>query len=365
MNDHWPIRPSGNNDDTFQKDVVPKFAEAYQDGGMTRRDAIKRLGGTVMVSSFFAANAPLTAAASRAAFPTAARRATPDHYVRRGNASLYFEDVGHGPVIMTTHGVTENHLYWSLPGVVDALIAAGYRVVSTDMRAHGLTHVAGAKKGYDVETMAGDIGAIADHLGIERFHLLTHATGGMVGLRYAMGQSDRLLSLMSTDTGSATVPSDEIAEITDPDQTFERLPPQPNGLAARFRGRTWDEIIADLRPNAAQDVFLNRMDAAVRPEAAWAQYLALVRLGDPDTLADFITVFYDDPNPYIARLRKITCPNLVLNGEHDILFVKPSEQLARELPHVKHVVLPGLGHMTALEDPERTTAEILDFLAAL
>jgi hypothetical protein len=32
---------------------------------------------------------------------------------------------------------------------------------------------------------------------------------------------------------------------------------------------------------------------------------------------------------------------------------------------LKHVVLPGRGHMTALEDLERTSAEILGFLAAL
>jgi pimeloyl-ACP methyl ester carboxylesterase len=335
------------------------------ESAMTRRGAIKRLGGAVMASSFLAASMPETAAASRAPSPKACQRATPDHYVRRGKASLYYEDVGHGPAVMTTHGVTENHLYWLLPGVVDALIDAGYRVVSTDLRAHGLTCVAGGRKGYDVDTMAGDIGAIADQLGLERFHLLTHATGGIVGLRYAMSHSDRLLSLMSTDTGSATASSDAIAQITDPDRTFPRLPPQPNGQAASFRGRTWDELIAESRAKAAQDPFLNRMDAAVRPEAAWAQYHALVRLGDPDTLADFMTVFYDDPNPYIARLRRIACPNLVLNGEHDVIFVKPSEQLARELPHVKHVVLPGRGHMTALEDPERTTAEILSFLATL
>jgi pimeloyl-ACP methyl ester carboxylesterase len=77
-----------------------------------------------------------------------------------------------------------------------------------------------------------------------------------------------------------------------------------------------------------------------------------------------MSVFYDDPDPRIRDLRGISCPCLILLGEHDVLFVKPSEQLAREIPRSRHVVLPGRGHMTALEDPERTTAELLDFLAS-
>ena len=100
-------------------------------------------------------------------------------------AHIFYDDIGSGEAIITTHGVSENGSYWSLPGV-SARLAERYRVIDTDMRAHGRTAVHGDPKGYDVETMADDIGALADHLGLDRFHLLTHATGGMVGLRYAM-----------------------------------------------------------------------------------------------------------------------------------------------------------------------------------
>jgi len=284
-------------------------------------------------------------------------------YLERPGAQLYYQEVGDGPAILTTHGVTENGLYWILPGIVDRLARAGYRVVSTDMRAHGGTRAAGEPRGYDVETVATDFGAIADHLGLERFHLLTHATGGMAGLRYAMRHSKRLLSLMSTDTGSATLPTDAAAEVTDPDQGFERGAGFGELMAAAFRGRTWDEIFATSRETARENVFLNRMHAAESPEAAFALLDAIQGRGDPETLADFMSVFYDDPDPRIRDLRGISCPCLILLGEHDVLFVKPSEQLAREIPNSRHVVLEGRGHMSALEDPERTAAELLDFLA--
>jgi pimeloyl-ACP methyl ester carboxylesterase len=285
-------------------------------------------------------------------------------YLERAGASLYYEEAGEGPAILTTHGVTENGHYWILPGVVDRLAQAGYRVVSTDMRAHGRTRTVGGPLGYDVETIAADLGAIADHLGLERFHLLTHATGGMAGLRYAMRHSERLLSLMSTDTGSATLPTDAAAAVTDPDATFERASGLGGLMAAAFRGQSWDEIIPRSRELARENVFLNRMHAAESPEAAFAMLEAIQRRGHPELLADFMSVFYDDPDPRIRDLRGISCPCLILLGEHDVLFAKPSEQLAREIPRSRHVVLPRRGHMTALEDPERTTAELLDFLAS-
>ena len=36
--------------------------------------------------------------------------------------------------------------------------------------------------------------------------------------------------------------------------------------------------------------------------------------------------------------------------------------MTKEIPDVRQVILEGIGHMTAIEDPERTINEILDFL---
>lgn len=36
--------------------------------------------------------------------------------------------------------------------------------------------------------------------------------------------------------------------------------------------------------------------------------------------------------------------------------------MAREIPDVRHVIIEEVGHMTAIEAPERTIKELLDFL---
>jgi pimeloyl-ACP methyl ester carboxylesterase len=100
------------------------------------------------------------------------------------------------------------------------------------MRAHGRTICRGNSKSYDAETIGDDFGAVADHLGIDQFHLLTHATGGMAGIDYAIRHQDRLLSLMSTDTGSATWPSLEAETVHYPNQTYERKDPIAHPMLA-------------------------------------------------------------------------------------------------------------------------------------
>jgi pimeloyl-ACP methyl ester carboxylesterase len=286
-------------------------------------------------------------------------------FFQHANARLYFEDRGEGPAVVTTHGVAECRLYWMLPGIEDRLVAAGYRVISTDMRGHGRSTVTGAPRRFDVDTVAADFAALAEHLQLEGFHLLTHATGGNAGLRYAMSAPSRLLSLIATNTSSATFPTDAAAEVVDPTVRFDWIGPGRNPLAQAFRGRMWYQIIEGARQAAPTDVYLDRMAFAVEPEAAFRWYETCLRCGDPETLADFLGEFYTDADPRIAGLRAIRCPCLVLVGALDRMFRKPSEQLAREIPNARLVVLEGRGHMTAFEDPQATGDEILAFLATV
>jgi pimeloyl-ACP methyl ester carboxylesterase len=290
-------------------------------------------------------------------------------YLKKDNLSLHYTDHGEGEAIITLHGLSESGLYWTLPGITDQLVAAGYRVINVDMRAHGRTSVSGQDKGYDVDTMARDIDRLADSLDLERFHLLTHATGGMVGFRYAMKNSDRLLSVMATNTGSSTLPSDEAAALTDPSVELPKVDISKTelgqNLIAGFRGLDWETIMAGARETAREHIFLNSMHKAVSPESAFAMFEACAANANPNELADFVGSFYNDPDPKISGLRAISCPCFMLEGEHDVQFIKPAELVAREVPNCTHKVLEGMGHMLAFEDPQQLADEILGFLCCL
>lgn len=288
-------------------------------------------------------------------------------YLNKENLNLHYTDHGTGEAIITLHGVAESGLYWTLPGITDGLVAAGYRVINVDMRAHGWTTVSGDNKGYDIDTLVGDVNDLADSLGLDRFHLLTHATGGMVGFRYAMQQGERVISMMATNTSASTLPTDEAAAVIDPSIEFPKVDMSQTELGqsmiATFRGNTRADIMAFARASAKEHPFLNSMHKAINPESAFAMLDACAVNSEPENVADFLASFYGDMDPQIAGLRSINCPCLMLEGEYDVLFVKPAEQVAREVPNCKHVVLEDMGHMLAFENPEKLLNELLSFLS--
>lgn len=279
-------------------------------------------------------------------------------YVSFANVRTYHEDLGDGPPMLANHGYSECTRYWTVPETGRRL-AERVRLIPFDMRGHGRTVVQGAPCGFDVDTMAADIDAIADGLGLDRFHLLSHATGGMVAVRYATRRSDRLLSLIVTDAGAATWPW--------PDRPPPSAPPSPADPAPEHDGRPpgrpadrWHGFISAVR--ARPGPFLNRIDD--HPDAArlWRETAEVLTQGDRRVLEAFAARFYTDPDHHVDSLRGITCPTLVLVGEGDTVFVEPSEILAREVPDAELVVLPRVGHMTAIEDPDGTVDAITAFL---
>jgi len=276
-------------------------------------------------------------------------------YFKKGNVRTYYEHIGQGEPIIANHGLMEDTGYWHESGVAQKL-AKKYRVISYDMRAHGHTVVDDEPYGYDVDTMARDIDDLADHLKLDKFHLLTHATGGMVGVRYAMSRSVRLLSLMLTDTGSATQPEF-------PGVTREQFRSLWTAAAERRKTVSVEEWIAGTRANPGS--FLFKMAEHPDAERMWRVYEGCVRHQDPKAAGEFMASFYNDPDPHTDRLRQIKCPTLILLGEFDVVFLGPSALMAKEIPNAKQVIIPGVGHMTALEATERTVQELLDFLKSV
>jgi len=273
-------------------------------------------------------------------------------FFEKGNLKLYYEDVGSGEAIIANHGLMEDAGYWSETGVT-AKLAEKYRVISMDMRGHGRTVVSGDPLGFDADAMAGDFDALADHLGLGRFHILTHATGGMAGVRYAMTRSSRLISLMLTDTGSATMPSFPGVD----QETFKVLWAE---AAKRIKTMTLEERIA--RAHAEPGPFLFKMAERPDSDQLWPIYEHCLARGNAETYGAFMENFYSDPDPRVGGLRQVACPTLILLGEFDVVFLEPSAIMAKEIPDNRHVILPGVGHMTAIEAPEATIGELLDFL---
>lgn len=270
-------------------------------------------------------------------------------YAPSGNAEIYYEDMGQGEAVIAIHGLIENTGYFTMTGIAETL-AQNYRVIPMDMRAHGRTKVNGKPWGYDVETAGRDIEALADHLGLKRFHLLSHSTGGFASVRYAMEKSERLISLILTDTSSATC----FFQVKEESDAFlERF-------ASSFEKYSWDKIMAGIKMQPFP--FFRGISVRTDKEALYELTYNMIKVGDRDAIGKFIRSFYIDPDPKIEGLRKITCPTLVLVGEMDDLFIEPSRIMSREIPDCKLTIYEKTGHMLAIEQPERMGRDVVEFL---
>jgi pimeloyl-ACP methyl ester carboxylesterase len=70
--------------------------------------------------------------------------------------------------------------------------------------------------------------------------------------------------------------------------------------------------------------------------------------------------------PAAGHLHEISAPTLVIVGERDLPVVQAaSTALATGIRGARLVVLPGVGHMSNMEDPEAFNSAVLSFLAEL
>jgi pimeloyl-ACP methyl ester carboxylesterase len=85
--------------------------------------------------------------------------------------------------------------------------------------------------------------------------------------------------------------------------------------------------------------------AAPPAAVAWAQRAMAAR---PDSL---------------DTLRAVTVPSLVIAGEEDqLMAAAEAEAMVEALPKSRLVRLPGVGHLSAIEDPPAFTAAVSAFL---
>src|SRR3954470_20310605 len=74
------------------------------------------------------------------------------------------------------------------------ILARHFRVVRPDMRGHGETGIPGPDQ-LSLERLAKDVVELADHLGVERFHLAGSSAGAIVAMQTTLDYPARVKTL--------------------------------------------------------------------------------------------------------------------------------------------------------------------------
>ena len=254
----------------------------------------------------------------------------PGAFVDLPNARLWVTDSGGtGDPVILLHANTGTSENWQKQ--TPALVQAGYRVIAFDRPGWGKSAVHAGMKPISV---AEDLDALADHLKLDKFHLLGVAGGGYIALDYAAWRPERLKSLVVGASGLGLV-GDEDADAFRRRAAipgFNQLPPEVREMSPSYRGTNpegvarWKEIEA----HAMQ------AGAVVPP------------LRTPNT---------------DQKVASITTPILLVAGDVDLTTPSAAVRLwAKHLKSYDWLLIPEAGHSVAWEQPEAFNQGVLAFL---
>lgn len=249
-------------------------------------------------------------------------------FLQRDEVSIYHEIHGEGPAVLLTHGYSASSAMWR--SNVPALVEAGYRVITWDMRGHGQSSSPEDVSLYSAALTVGDMQALLDAAGAESAVIAGMSLGGFMSLSYNLAHADRIRALMLIDTG--------------PGFRNDAAREKWNAFA-RNRG---DELLTkgDGALSSSSETRLQQQNFTGLRNAAHGM----------------LTQHSAD---VINSLPGIAAPTLVVVGDRDEPYLAASDYMADRIPGGRKVIITDAGHASNIDQPAQFNAAVIEFLNGL
>ena len=263
------------------------------------------------------------------------------HYVQAGAA---------GSPILLVHGFPET--WWAFHKVIPGL-ARDHRVVAVDLRGFGDSANGPGRE--DSATAAEDLHQLIRHLGLGPVHLTGQDISGGTVFRLAAAHPEDVLSFTGIEMGLAGFGLEALADVTHggswhigalatagvPDLLLA-------GREREFLGQFMFPALTVV-PDAITGTDLGEFSRAYARAGGWrgASGLYQSMLEEGAEIQD------------LATASPLAAPVLAVDAGGNPFTVTTLRQVSSG--PVKSVVLDGVGHYVALEDPGRLAATLLDF----
>jgi pimeloyl-ACP methyl ester carboxylesterase len=310
-----------------------------------RRAAPRALFVLSLVALLFLVPAPYAGAGVKP-FPATFR----SEQVKVTGGTQYVRVGGQGPTVVLLHGFGDTGDMWE---PLAAILVKDHQVIVPDLRGMGLSsHPEG---GYEKAAQARDLAVVLDTLKVQRFQLVTHDIGNMVGYALAAQYPSRVTSWVVMD---APLPGlgNWAAQLTN-----------PKVWHFNFRGPDVERLVAG-RERILLDRFYNELSAnpAGIDEATRAHYATLyARPGAiHNALGGQFEAFVRDAEEnkaLFAKGGKLTMPILAIGGDHSYGPAMKSE-LEAVAAHVEGAVITDSGHWIMEEQPQQAIKVITTWL---
>jgi non-heme chloroperoxidase len=261
--------------------------------------------------------------------------------------SLFYTDYpGRQPVVFA-HAWGLNGDMWSYQ--LSELMAAGFRCITYDRRGHGRSDR--PPTGYDIDTLADDLGALIERLDLSDITLIGHSMGAAEVVRYLTRHGTGRIARLVL---SGTVTPMLLQSADNPDGIPEDAAAQSRATMLRDIG-DWMEMSGKAEYFCGEhrvsqqllDWTLNTIAAVPLP--------ILTQTNDAFLRADFR-----------SELTNLGVPTLVIHGTADASM--PIDLTARKtaalIPDCRFIAIDDAGHGLYVSEARRYNAALLDFIAS-
>jgi pimeloyl-ACP methyl ester carboxylesterase len=240
------------------------------------------------------------------------------------------------PFVVFMHGAGIDHRVWA-PQV--AAFSVGYRVLTMDLRGHGLSRPAGD---FAFARLVDDSFALLDAVGAERVILIGLSMGGNVAQEMVFRKPDRFAALVCVDCTCNTLT---------PWWDRATLPIYQALIGPALRAYPRRQLLEGIAKRTS-----------LTPEGRRYVFEASDQLTNTETaqvMKALLAALHHEPG------YRVMIPELLVCGSDDklgnIRQVMPAWR-ARD-PNSDLVVLPNAGHVSNLDNPEAFNSRVLDWLS--
>jgi pimeloyl-ACP methyl ester carboxylesterase len=275
---------------------------------------------------------------------------------------MHFVAAGEGPVVVLLHGFPETHRSWDLQ--VPALVQAGFRVITPDLRGYGSTDR--PRNGYELQNLGRDIVALIHAVSKEPVSLVGHDWGGAVAWHVASRHPLELERLVVLNCPHPVRMLEAL--LSDPDQLrrswymfFFQLPMLPEWWLTKDEGAN---LVRLFRASF-------RSPRKPPPEILEASRKSLL---EPGASRAAIAYYRHALRSWFHPLRmgkvrrsypSIDAPVTLIWGQGDVALgerlIDGTERFARRLEVVR---IPGAGHFVHQEEPDLVNEHLIERLRA-
>ncbi|WP_210527874.1 alpha/beta fold hydrolase [Rubellimicrobium arenae] len=260
--------------------------------------------------------------------------------------ALYVKDWGQGRPVVLIHGWPLNADSWEHQAY--HLAKAGHRVIAYDRRGFGRSEQ--PWDGYTYDTLADDLAAVIDGLGLQDAAIVGFSMGGGEVSRYMsrhQGKGVRKAALLGSIAPCLVQAADN-----------------PDGVPKDTLQGMQEQILKD-RPEFLKGFFKNFYGQGLISGVSegvlhWSLHMAL--LASPKATVACIDAWQEDFRPDMAAF---DVPTLVIHGTSDaIVPIDPTGRTAAKMiPRAQFKEYDGAPHGFLATHAERATQDLLDFLA--